>query len=157
MSNCLEKFLDTLLLFRLVSATYWKSKDQVQDDSFPLFFNTGTGKVISTKNMYNQQGFKDIGIPELRSRLMHVHMTNKMFESGATTYQHVLLMAHSEATAPDSYFTKGTEKYNAGMAKIIKMRKVSEASDREETSDEDDSGEAADRREEMITAHTQAA
>ena len=50
---------------------------------------------------------------------MHVHTTNKMFEAGATTDQHVLLIAHSLSTARDSYFTKGTESYNAGMAKII--------------------------------------
>ena len=130
-----ERLLDTIL-FKKVSATYWSRNDKVQDDTFPLFFNANNGKAIDTKNMYNTQEFKEIGIKDLQAGLACIHMTNLMFASGATTDQHVLMMAHSLSTARDSCFTKGTEDYNSGIAKIIDMQKDSQAGDRQ---DEDES------------------
>ena len=142
-----EHLLDTILLFKEVSASYWTSKKIIQDDASPLFFNATNGKPIDTKNMYNQAGFSEIGIPDLRAGLMRIHMTNQMFESGATSEQHVLMMAHSLSTARDSYFTKGTAEYNAGMAAIIDRQNMENPSDEVE---DEMAQEAAQRRQELL-------
>ena len=100
--------------------------------------------------MYNQAGFSEIGIPDLRAGLMRIHMTNQMFESGATSEQHVLMMAHSLSTARDSYFTKGTAEYNAGMAAIIDRQNMENPSDEVE---DEMAQEAAQRRQELLQQH----